>query len=145
MVGQDVPRPLLSPPTLQQPCGLKILSLLHLLNLSHIITYPFHGHVPETVPILFKLVVFFSPAHKHIAAHTHKLLPAVVKHSTENTLKKKKRKSEWRSPHDPMRKGINASHEWLDLPSVFLHTRVPCFIPCSWLTWVGLESLHIVF
>lgn len=89
-----MPRPLLSPPTLQQPCGLKILSLLHLLNLSHIITYPFHGHVPETVPILFKLVVFFSPAHKHIAAHTHKLLPAVVKHSTENTLKKKKRKSE---------------------------------------------------
>lgn len=47
-------------------------SLLHLLNLSHIIIYPLQSQVPKAVPILFlfKLVMFFCPAHIHMRAHT---------------------------------------------------------------------------
>lgn len=48
-------------------------SFLHLLNLSHIIIHPLQSQVPKTVPILFlfKLVMFFCPAHTHMHAHTH--------------------------------------------------------------------------
>lgn len=88
-------------------------SFLHLLNLSHIIIHPLQSQVPKTVPILFlfKLVMFFCPAHTHMHAHTHthKMVPAVVNYSAENIFLKKE-KVNGRSAQNPQSEGVNVSH-----------------------------------